>query len=136
MPDSPVASSVAGPISSGLSKVSSRPKPILLRELGHFGDQRDILLHVGRQFPRLVLAGPVLAEEMVEGDDQRALAGLLGPLADGPQTVFHRVKRDGQIDLRIRIGGDRLQFLVTDQDDGALASEKLQGPGKATSSPW
>ena len=104
-----------------------QPEPILLRERGHFGDQCHILRHVGRQLPGLILTGPILPEEMVVRDDQRALARLLRPLANRSEAVFYRVERDGQIDLRIGIGGDRLQFLVADQNNGALAQRKTPG---------
>jgi len=87
------------------------------REPADGGDALYVFVCVGHQTARLArLPGAVLAEEMVEGQHQRARATGFGPFADLAQARRLRLARQRHLDDAVRIA-QRFQLFIGDQND-------------------
>ena len=89
----------------------------------------DVFVHIRHQPARLILPGTVLFEEVVEGEDQRALTGRLGAFADLAEALLALVEGEAEVKHRVGIVGEGLEFGVPHED-------QARAPDLETPRPW
>ena len=101
-------------------------QPVTLGELADGGHAPDVFVHVGHQAPGRVLSGPVLAEEVIEGQREGVGAPRLSAEAHLAKALHARLAAQRQVQDRVRIRKS-FQLLVTHQDDGGVGQQERPG---------
>ena len=116
----------------GRDQAEFQTQAVLLGKLADPGNLLDIGVHVGHQTAGMILARPILLEEMVERDHERSRALVLGCLADLTKTGDMLLTRhEAKIDRLFGIGSQRFEFRIADQNDPGLGNAERPRAGIA-----
>ena len=107
-----------------------QPEAIVVGKGTDLGDLRDVLVFVGREGAWGELAGAVLVEEVVVGDNQSAMPRRIRLLTDRAQAAHGLLKGQAQVQLLLGMVRDNAQLGITHQDHAGAPQQKRPRAGK------